>query len=90
MKLIEAAKSGALWGLVGFAALIGSLGASTQGFAAEEFYKDKTINFYIGLQSGTGYDVLARLLSRHMPNHILSGRRRPLLLEAPYPLICVS
>lgn len=70
MKRLEAAKAGALWALAGLATLSGFVAASTQSFAANDFYKDKTINFYIGLQSGTGYDVLARLLSRHMPNHI--------------------
>lgn len=77
MKLIEAAKSCALWALSSFAILTVSFCAVTQGLAAEDFYKDKTINFYIGLESGTGYDVLARLLTRHMPNHIPG---KPLIL----------
>ena len=38
--------------------------------AAEDFYKGKTITFLVGFASGGGYDSYARLLARHLPNHI--------------------
>ena len=38
--------------------------------AIAEFYKGKTITVIIGLSAGGGYDIYARLLARHMGNHI--------------------
>ena len=38
--------------------------------SAETFFKGKNIDLYIGYSAGGGYDVYARLLSRHMGNHI--------------------
>jgi tripartite-type tricarboxylate transporter receptor subunit TctC len=35
-----------------------------------EFFKDKTIIFYVGLSAGGGYDVNARLVARHIGKHI--------------------
>jgi tripartite-type tricarboxylate transporter receptor subunit TctC len=49
--------------------VIGSLAASMAA-AAEDFYKGKTITFLVGFSGGGGYDSYARLLARHMPNHI--------------------
>lgn len=49
---------------------------ATSGFPAvaqpsvEEFYKGKTISFVIGYSPGGGYDVYARLVARHLGNHI--------------------
>ena len=40
------------------------------GAAADDFYKGKTITFLVGFSGGGGYDTYARLLARHMPNHI--------------------
>src|SRR4051812_863077 len=51
---------------LGFAALL----ASNFGAAADDFYKGKTITFIVGFSTGGGYDGYARLLARHMPNHI--------------------
>jgi tripartite-type tricarboxylate transporter receptor subunit TctC len=42
--------------------------ASAQG--VEEFYKGKSISLTIGYATGGGYDIYARLLSRHMGKHI--------------------
>jgi tripartite-type tricarboxylate transporter receptor subunit TctC len=57
--------------------LIAALGvvaaaASTPSFAQSpaEFYKDKTITFYVGLSAGGGYDVNARLVARHIGKYI--------------------
>ena len=35
-----------------------------------EFFKDKTVTFYVGLSSGGGYDVNARLVARHIGKYI--------------------
>ena len=35
-----------------------------------EFYKDKTLTFYVGLSAGGGYDVNARLVARHIGKYI--------------------
>jgi tripartite-type tricarboxylate transporter receptor subunit TctC len=50
-----------------------SLGASVGAAHADpvaDFYKDRTINLYIGYGVGGTYDATARLLARHMPKHI--------------------
>jgi tripartite-type tricarboxylate transporter receptor subunit TctC len=46
--------------------------ASGPAFAQSpaEFFKDKTITFYVGLSSGGGYDVNARLVARHIGKYI--------------------
>lgn len=36
----------------------------------EEFYKGRTVELYIGYSVGGGYDTYARLLARHMGEHI--------------------
>ena len=35
-----------------------------------DFYRGKTITCYIGYGVGGGYDLFARIISRHMPRHI--------------------
>lgn len=35
-----------------------------------DFYKGKTVNIYVGYGTGTGYDVYARTLGRHIGRHI--------------------
>jgi tripartite-type tricarboxylate transporter receptor subunit TctC len=35
-----------------------------------EFYKDATINLYIGFPAGGGYDIYGRLVARHLGRHI--------------------
>lgn len=35
-----------------------------------DFYTGKTVNLYIGYSAGGGYDIYARLLSRHLGKHI--------------------
>lgn len=37
---------------------------------ADDFYKGKTINVYIGSSPGAGYDIYSRLVTRHLGNHI--------------------
>ena len=36
----------------------------------EQFFKGKTVSIYVGSSAGGGYDTYARLLSRHLGNHI--------------------
>jgi tripartite-type tricarboxylate transporter receptor subunit TctC len=43
--------------------------ASAQDSAAQ-FYKGKQITVIVGSSAGGGYDIYARLLSRHMPKHV--------------------
>ena len=43
--------------------------ASAQDSAAQ-FYKGKQITVIVGSSAGGGYDIYARLLSRHMPKYI--------------------
>jgi len=35
-----------------------------------DFYKDKTVTLFIGFTPGDGYDVTARLMARHLVDHI--------------------
>lgn len=35
-----------------------------------DFYKGKTITVHVGFAAGGGFDLLSRVLSRHMPKHI--------------------
>ena len=47
----------------------------SHGFAADAFYKGKTITFIIGSAPGGGYDTYSRLLANHLGDH-LEGRPR--------------
>jgi tripartite-type tricarboxylate transporter receptor subunit TctC len=51
-----------------FAAVLISLIVSSAVFAA--FYEGKTIRIVVGFSPGGGFDVYARALTRHLPNHI--------------------
>ena len=58
--------------------------AATGAFAqsVESFYKTKPLTIVVGVSSGGGYDLIARLLSRHMPRHI-PGNPTPLVQNMP-------
>jgi tripartite-type tricarboxylate transporter receptor subunit TctC len=48
-------------------------GAGAAPVAAEavaDFYKGKTVNVVVGHEVGSGYDVYARVLARHLSRHI--------------------
>jgi len=48
-------------------------GAAAPGWAQEDvaaFYKGKTVRLVVGIGVGSGYDINARVLARHMPKHI--------------------
>ncbi len=51
------------------AALLGSAGTAAAD-PVSDFYKGKTFTILVGLQSGTGFDIYARALSRHMGRHM--------------------
>jgi tripartite-type tricarboxylate transporter receptor subunit TctC len=56
-----------MWAL----ALAGAIAVSTaQAQSPEDFYKGKTVEIYIGYSVGGAYDAYARLLARHMGNHL--------------------
>ncbi len=46
------------------------LAGSSGAWAADDFYKGKTIKLLCGCGTGAGYDNHSRILSRHMPRHI--------------------
>jgi tripartite-type tricarboxylate transporter receptor subunit TctC len=47
-----------------------ALPAPVQAQSVADFYKDKSIRMVVGIAVGSGYDVNARLLARHLVNHI--------------------
>ena len=50
-----------------------TLSSTSFAFSAEsaaDFYKGKTVDLYVGFSSGGGYDTYARVLARHMEQHI--------------------
>ena len=49
-------------------ALLATVGAAP--VRAEETYAGKTVNLIVGFGPGGGYDLYARLLSRHLGNHL--------------------
>jgi len=56
---------------LGAAALALSVTAGPNAALAQaEFFKDKTVNIYVGYSTGGGYDVYARMLSRFYGRHI--------------------
>jgi tripartite-type tricarboxylate transporter receptor subunit TctC len=55
---------------VAAAVLIAAPAASGYAQSPAEFYKDKTVELYIGYSVGGAYDVYGRLLARHMGKHI--------------------
>ena len=50
--------------------IIGLFLISGVAFAAAPFYEGKTIRIIVGYSAGGGYDMYARVLSRHMGRHI--------------------
>ena len=61
-----------MWRCFGWIVIIAALAAgraSAQDSAAQ-FYNGKQITMIVGSSAGGGYDIYARLVSRHMPKHI--------------------
>src|SRR5258706_7469714 len=51
-------------------AALALLGVSAAAQSPAEFYKGKTVDMMIGYSVGGGYDVYARLISKHLGKHI--------------------
>lgn len=49
---------------------------------AADFYRGKTVSMLVGYGPGTGYDVYARAVTRHMDRHI-PGKPRFVVLNMP-------
>jgi tripartite-type tricarboxylate transporter receptor subunit TctC len=49
---------------------LGFAAPAAQAQSVEEFYKGKTVTIVVGSDSGGGYDLNARVLSRHLGRHI--------------------
>lgn len=60
---------GRLWSFAAVGGLMFLAAAPAQP-STHEFYKDKTIRFVVGFAAGGGYDLAARVVGRHMSNHI--------------------
>ena len=58
-----------LRGVAAAAALALSAGA-VAAQSLEEFYDGKTVELYIGYSAGGGYDTYARLVAKHMGEHV--------------------
>jgi tripartite-type tricarboxylate transporter receptor subunit TctC len=56
-------------------ALLGLTVSAAHAGAVEEFYKGKTIDFVIGYSPGATYDLYARLVARHLGDHIPGNPR---------------
>ncbi len=54
------------------AALVGgfAIGRAAAQDAVAQFYKGKTVDIIVGTSAGGGYDTYARLLARHLSDHI--------------------
>jgi tripartite-type tricarboxylate transporter receptor subunit TctC len=52
------------------AALVLSAPATASAQSPADFYKGKTVDFYIGYSVGGGYDIYARIIARHLGKHI--------------------
>src|SRR5581483_6346083 len=50
--------------------LAGSAPAVGRADAIEDFYRGKTLTVIVGVSPGGTYDATARLLAKHMPNHM--------------------
>lgn len=57
-------------GLFLFVAVVVLCLATNMTFAAAPFYEGKTIRIVVGLSPGGGYDLWARIISRHIAKHI--------------------
>jgi tripartite-type tricarboxylate transporter receptor subunit TctC len=52
------------------AAVLLTLSTTASADAVTDFYKDKTLSIVVGHEAGTGYDIYARTLARHIGQHI--------------------
>jgi tripartite-type tricarboxylate transporter receptor subunit TctC len=61
-----------MWRCFGCIVIIAALaaGEASAQEAVAEFYKGRQITVIVGSSAGGGYDIYARLVSRHLPKHI--------------------
>jgi tripartite-type tricarboxylate transporter receptor subunit TctC len=56
--------------LLALAAMLAALPPASAQDSVADFYKGKTVRIVVGIGVGSGYDINARLLARHMANYI--------------------
>jgi tripartite-type tricarboxylate transporter receptor subunit TctC len=56
--------------LSGAALLVAMMPSAGQADSVADFYKGKTVDFYIGYSVGGGYDIYARTIAQHIGKHI--------------------
>jgi tripartite-type tricarboxylate transporter receptor subunit TctC len=59
-----------LWSTIAAIAALSFNAAVQQANAQDSFYKGKTVTIVVGYSAGGGYDQYARLVARHLGNHI--------------------
>jgi tripartite-type tricarboxylate transporter receptor subunit TctC len=52
------------------AAVAAAIASPASAQSPAEFFKDKTVTFYVGLSAGGGYDINARLVAKHIGKYI--------------------
>src|SRR5688500_13964223 len=57
-------------GAVGAILAVCALSQPARADELADFYKGKTVNIVVGHQSGTGFDIYARVLAPHLSRHI--------------------
>jgi tripartite-type tricarboxylate transporter receptor subunit TctC len=57
-------------GVLAAAMLVAAASNSAFAETPAEFYKDKTVTFYVGLSPGGGYDINARLVAKYIGRYI--------------------
>jgi tripartite-type tricarboxylate transporter receptor subunit TctC len=62
--------------------LVATLPAAARADAVADFYRGRTINLVVGYGSGGGYDLCARLVARHLGEHI-PGRPNVVVQNMP-------
>src|SRR6476659_2826766 len=50
--------------------LVAAIGLAAAPLAMAQSFSGKTVTIIVGYKPGGGYDATARLLARHLPNHI--------------------
>lgn len=65
-------RGGGMWAalLIALAFVGALLTCSAQAQSVESFYSGKTVSILVGNEAGGGYDAMARLVARHIGNHI--------------------
>jgi tripartite-type tricarboxylate transporter receptor subunit TctC len=65
-----------------FAVVAAMAGGPSVAQTPAEFFKDKTVTFYVGLSAGGGYDINARLVAKHIGKYI-PGRPQVIVRNMP-------